>query len=316
MSKETIGPRIRKFRKEHKLTQEQLADSLGYSHKSVITNIEKGHSEMSFEKILLLLREYSLDANDFFGVQRIDELIEEERERAYKKKEQFRRTEALLGRDKMDKLYNSKVIVFGVGGVGGHCVDSLARSGVGQIDIVDFDKVEVTNINRQFVASYSSIGKYKVDVMKEHLNDVNPNIKVKAIKKFYLPNNEDEFDLSQYDYIIDCVDNMSAKISLVIKANSLNIPIISALGAGNKIDPTKLEVSDIYKTSVDPLAKILRHELRKRNILSLKVVFSKEEPIKVDIKDEKRRATPGSTSFVPPTMGLIIASEVIKDLIK
>ena len=316
MSKETIGPRIKKFRKEHNLTQEQLADSLGYSHKSVITNIEKGHSEMSFEKILLLLREYSLDANDFFGVQRIDELIEEERERAYKKKEQFRRTEALFGRDKMDKLYNSKVIVFGVGGVGGHCVDSLARSGVGQIDIVDFDKVVVTNINRQFVATYSSIGKYKVDVMKEHLLDVNPNIKVNAIKEFYLPNNEEEFDLSQYDYIIDCVDNMSAKISLVVRANALNKPIISALGAGNKLDPTKLEVSDIYKTSVDPLAKILRHELKKRNISSLKVVFSKEEPIKVNIKDEKRRATPGSTSFVPPTMGLIIASEVIKDLIK
>ena len=316
MSKETIGPRIKRLRKDKNITQQELAESLGYSHKSVITNIEKGHSEMSYEKILLLLRQYSLDANDFFGVQRVDELLEEKKKNDYKKKEQFKRTEAIFGREKMDLLYRSKVIVFGVGGVGGHCVDSLARSGVGQIDIVDFDKVEVTNINRQFVASYSSIGKYKVDVMKEHLKDVNPNIKMKAIKKFYLPNNEDEFDLSQYDYIIDCVDNMSAKISLVVKANSLNIPIISALGAGNKIDPTKLEVSDIYKTSVDPLAKILRHELRKRNIPSLKVVFSKEEPIKVDIKDEKRRATPGSTSFVPPTMGLIIASEVIKDLIK
>lgn len=307
MSQETIGQKIKKYRKEHGITQEQLATSLGYSHKSVITNIEKGHSEMSYEKILLFLQTYGVDANEFFGLSN---------KSCKYNLDQFKRTEAIFGKEKMDLLYHSKVIVFGVGGVGGHCVDSLARSGVGQIDIVDFDKVEVTNINRQFVASYSSIGKYKVDVMKEHLKDVNPNIKVKAIKKFYLPNNEDEFDLSQYDYIVDCVDNMSAKISLVVKANSLNIPIISALGAGNKIDPTKLEGSDIYKTSVDPLAKILRHELRKRNIPSLKVVFSKEEPIKVDIKDEKRRATPGSTSFVPPTMGLIIASEVIKDLIK
>ena len=307
MKSETIGQKIKQFRKEHNITQEQLAYSLGYSHKSVITNIEKGHSEMSFEKIILFLQTYGVDANEFFGLAN---------KRYEYNPDQFKRTEALFGKDKLGKLHTSKVIVFGIGGVGGHCVDSLARSGVGQIDIVDFDKVEITNINRQFVATYSSISKYKVDVMKEHLIDVNPNIKVNAIKKFYLPNNEEEFDLSQYDYIVDCVDNMSAKISLVVRANALNKPIISALGAGNKLDPTKLEVSDIYKTSVDPLAKILRHELKKRNIPSLKVVFSKEEPIKVNIKDEKRRATPGSTSFVPPTMGLIIASEVIKDLIK
>ena len=315
MSKETIGPRIKKFRKEHKLTQEQLADSLGYSHKSVITNIEKGHSEMSYDKILLLIREYMLDANELFDVKEIDDLLEESKRRRQKNNEQFLRSAAIY-KDKMEVLYDAKVIVFGVGGVGGHCIDSLARSGIGRIDIVDYDKIELTNINRQYVATHSSLGKYKVDVMKKHLLDVNPNIKVKAIKKFYLPSNEDEFDLSKYDYIVDCIDNMSAKINLITRAKALNIPIISALGAGNKVDPTKLVVSDIYKTSVDPLAKILRRELRKRDITSLKVVYSTEEPIKVNVKDEKRRATPGSTSFVPPTMGLIVASEVVKDLTK
>ena len=216
----------------------------------------------------------------------------------------------------MTKLNNSKVIVFGVGGVGGHLVEALVRSGVGQVDIVDFDVIEETNINRQLVATHSSLGKNKVEVLKERMMDINPDLKMEAIKKFYLPESENEFDLSKYDYVIDAVDNVSAKISLVLRATEANTPIISAMGAGNKLDPTKLEVSDIYKTSVDPLAKVMRHELKKRNIKHLKVVYSKEEPIKVDLKDEKRRAIPGSTSFVPPAMGLIIASEVIKDLIK
>ena len=228
----------------------------------------------------------------------------------------FSRTEAMLGKDAMTKLQNSHVIVFGVGGVGGHSVEALVRSGIGHITIVDFDKVEETNINRQLVALTSTIGKSKVEALKERLLDINPDLDIEAIEKFYLPENENEFDLSKYDYIVDAVDNMSAKISLVVRANELNVPIISAMGAGNKIEPTMLEVSDIYKTSVDPLAKILRHELRQRGIKKLKVVYSKEEPIKVDLKDEKRRASPGSTSFVPPAMGLIIASEVIKDLIK
>lgn len=230
-------------------------------------------------------------------------------------KEQFKRTELIFSKENMEKLYNSKVIVFGVGGVGGHLTEALARSGVGHITIVDFDDVEITNINRQLVALHSTIGKSKVEVLKARLLDINPDIKVEAIKKFYLPENEDEFDLSKYDYVIDAVDNMSAKISLVLRANSQNVPIISAMGAGNKIDPTKLEVSDIYKTSVDPLAKILRHELKKRGITRLKVVYSKEEPIKVNEYDEKKRAITGSTSFVPPAMGLVIASEVIKDLL-
>ena len=231
-------------------------------------------------------------------------------------KERFSRTEALLGKDSMTKLENSCVIVFGVGGVGGHATEALVRSGVGHITIVDFDKVEETNINRQLVALTSTIGKSKVKALKDRLIDINPELDINAIEKFYLPDNENEFDLSKYDYIVDAVDNMSAKISLVVRANELNVPIISAMGAGNKVEPTMLEVSDIYKTSVDPLAKILRHELRNRGIKKLKVVYSKEEPIKVDLKDEKRRAIPGSTSFVPPAMGLIIASEVIKDLIK
>lgn len=230
--------------------------------------------------------------------------------------EKFSRTEAMIGKDAMNKLHNSRVIVFGIGGVGGHAVEALARSGVGHIAIVDFDKVEETNINRQLVALTSTIGKSKVEVLKDRLLDINPDLEVETIEKFYLPENEKEFDLSKYDYIVDAVDNMSAKISLVMRTNELNIPIVSAMGAGNKVEPTMLEVSDIYKTSVDPLAKILRKELRVRGIKKLKVVYSKEEPIKVDLKDEKRRAIPGSTSFVPPAMGLIIASEVIKDLIK
>ena len=230
--------------------------------------------------------------------------------------ERFSRTEVLFGTDAMKKLRDSRVIVFGVGGVGGHAAEALVRSGVGHIAIVDFDKVEETNINRQLVALTSTIGKSKVEVLKNRLLDINPSLDIEAIEKFYLPENENEFDLSKYDYIVDAVDNMSAKISLVCRANELNVPIISAMGAGNKIEPTMLEVSDIYKTSVDPLEKILRHELRNRGIKKLKVVYSKEEPIKVNLKDEKRRAIPGSTSFVPSTMGLIIASEVIKDLIK
>ena len=231
-------------------------------------------------------------------------------------KEEFSRTELLFSKEKMDKLAKAKVIVFGVGGVGGHLTEALVRSGIGHIAIVDKDDVEASNINRQLVALHSTIGKSKVEVLKERLLDINPDLVVEAYQKFYLPENEKEFDLSKYDYVIDAVDNMSAKISLVVRANKLGVPIISALGAGNKLDPTRLEVSDIYKTSVDPLAKILRHELKKRDIKHLKVVYSKEEPIKVNELNERNRAITGSTSFVPSSMGLIIASEVIKDLIK
>lgn len=223
----------------------------------------------------------------------------------------FSRTELLFGKEAMAKLKNSNVIVFGVGGVGGHIIEALARSGVGKLTIVDKDKVEESNINRQIVALSSTIGKSKVEVMKDRLLDINPDIQVDAREVFYLPETADQFDLSKYDYVVDAIDNMTAKIELICRAKHVGSPVISAMGAANKVNPTMLEVNDIYKTSVDPLAKILRRELRKRNIDSLKVVYSKEEPIEI-----KENRTVGSTSFVPSTMGLIIASEVIKDLIK
>jgi tRNA A37 threonylcarbamoyladenosine dehydratase len=227
----------------------------------------------------------------------------------------FERSLPLYKEEGLKKLNESKVIIFGIGGVGGHIVESLARSGVGELTLVDNDIVKLTNINRQIVALESTLGKNKVDVMKERVLDINPNAKVTAIKKFYLPENENEFDLSKYDYVIDAVDTMSAKISLVCNASELNVPIISAMGAGNKNDITKLMISDIYKTSADPLAKILRHELRKRGIKKLKVAYSTELPTSSDLVSEKKRATPSSNSYVPAAMGLLIASEVIKDLL-
>lgn len=223
---------------------------------------------------------------------------------------QFSRFELLVGKDDITKLAQYKVLVFGLGGVGGHMCETLARSGIANFTLVDKDVVEESNINRQLVASYNTIGKAKVEVMKERILSINPKAKVDAIVKFYLPENASEFDFSKYDYIIDCVDNVSAKISIVCNAKLVGVPVISALGAGNKMDPTRLEVGDIYQTSVDPLAKVFRHELRKRNIDSLKVVYSLEPPIKVDSD------SPGSNAFVPSSMGIIIASEVIKDLLK
>lgn len=220
------------------------------------------------------------------------------------------RLELLIGKENINKLARSKVLVFGLGGVGGHMCETLARSGVGHFTLVDKDVVEESNINRQLVADYSTLGKAKVEVMKTRILAVNPEASVEAIEKFYLPNSENEFDFSKYDYVIDCVDTVSAKISIVCKAKEAGVPVISALGAGNKMDPTRLEVSDLYKTSVDPLAKVMRRELRKRGIESLKVVYSTEEPIKVESD------SPGSNAFVPSSMGIIIASEVIKDLLK
>ena len=247
--------------------------------------------------------------------------------------EQFARTQLLLGSEAMEKLKNSRVAVFGVGGVGGYSVEALARSGVGAIDIIDDDRVCLSNINRQIIADMTSIGKYKVDVAKERILSINPDCKVNTYKCFYLPENAAEFDFSQYDYVIDAVDTVTAKINLVMQANESNVKIISSMGAGNKLDPTAFEVSDIYKTSVCPLAKVMRRELKKRNIKSLKVVYSKEEAL-IPIEDEslknvdginvpgadrkysERRSTPGSIAFVPSVVGLIIAGEVIKDLIK
>ena len=229
----------------------------------------------------------------------------------------FQRARALYSEEQFKRINNAKVIVFVVGVVGGYVIEALVRNGISNITIVDFDKVEESNINRQIIATTKTIGRKKVDVMKERILDINPDAIVTAIDKFYLPENTNEFDLKKYDYVIDAIDTMSAKKELIRNAKLVGSPIISALGAGNKIDPTKLEVTDIYKTSVDPLAKILRHELKEMGIKDLKVVYSKETPIKVNEEfDKKRRASVGSTSFVPSSMGLIIASEVIKDLIK
>ena len=223
---------------------------------------------------------------------------------------QFDRFELLIGKDKLEKLAQYKMLVFGIGGVGGHMCETLARSGIKHFTLVDKDVVEESNINRQLVADYSTLGNAKTEVMKQRILLVNPDADVETINKFYLPSNESEFNFSKYDYVIDCVDTVSAKISIVLKAKEAGVPVICALGAGNKMDPTRLEVGDLFKTSVDPLAKVLRRELRKRNIDSLKVVYSKEEPIKVG------GSTPGSNAFVPASMGIVIASEVIKDLLK
>lgn len=246
---------------------------------------------------------------------------------------QFSRTQLLLGAEGMQKLASSRVAVFGIGGVGGYTVEALARSGVGALDLIDDDKVCLTNINRQIFATRSTVGKYKVDVAAERIADINPNCKVTTYKTFYMPDTENEFDFTQYDYVVDAIDTVTGKLSLVKKAKAAHIPIISSMGAGNKLDPTAFEVADIYKTSVCPLAKTMRRELRKLGVDSLKVVYSKEEPIKPEEETETscrhncicppgtvrkctaRRDIPGSTAFVPPAVGLIIAGEVIKDLI-
>ncbi len=233
--------------------------------------------------------------------------------------DRFSRTEILLGTSAMEKLKKSRVAVFGVGGVGGYVVEALARSGVGAIDVIDNDTVSITNLNRQIIATQSSVGRDKVEVIKERVMDINPECVVKMHKCFYLPETEGQFDFSQYSYVVDAVDTVTAKISLVMKAKECGVPVISSMGAGNKLDPTAFEVSDIYKTSVCPLAKVMRHELKKRGVKKLKVVYSKEEPIKVAATNEQvegKRAIPGSIAFVPSAVGLIIAGEVVKDLTK
>lgn len=223
---------------------------------------------------------------------------------------QFSRFISLIGEDRFQKLTGKKVMVFGIGGVGGYVVEALARSGIQNFVLIDSDVVEESNINRQIIATLDNIGEPKVIAMKKRVLSINNAAKVDLIQKFYLPENAHEFDFFGVDYIVDAVDTVSAKLSIVSRAKELNIPVISAMGAGNKMDPTKLEVSDIYKTSVDPLCKVMRHELKKLGIKDLKVVYSTEEPIK------NNNRTPNSNAFVPSSMGLIIASEVIKDLIK
>ncbi|MBE6547721.1 MAG: tRNA threonylcarbamoyladenosine dehydratase [Ruminococcaceae bacterium] len=231
--------------------------------------------------------------------------------------EQNSRTALLLTEEGEKKLNNSSVAVFGVGGVGGYICEALARAGVGRIDIFDRDTVSVSNINRQIIATHKTVGRPKVEVMRERILDINPDCKVNAYNVFYLPENADEYDLSQYDYIADAVDTVSAKLEIVCRAYKLGIPVISAMGAGNKLDPTAFEVSDIYKTEVCPLARIMRRELKARGIKKLKVVYSKEEPKKSDLTDsESGKPIPGSVSFVPSVMGLIMAGEIIKEMVK
>lgn len=245
---------------------------------------------------------------------------------------QFSRTELLLGKEAMDKLSDSRVAVFGIGGVGGYVCEALVRSGVGHFDLVDDDKVCLTNLNRQIVATRKTIGKYKADVMKERILDINPDAEVSTYKCFFLPENADEFPFEEYDYVVDAVDTVTAKIELVMKAQEKNVPIISCMGAGNKLDGSMFRVADIYKTKVCPLAKVMRRELKKRGVKKLKVVYSEEMPTRpiedmaincrtncicppgAKHKCTERRDIPGSTAFVPSVAGLIIAGEVIKDL--
>ncbi len=231
--------------------------------------------------------------------------------------EQFSRTERVLGENSTDILSRCRVAVFGIGGVGGSCAEALARAGVGAIDVIDSDTVALSNLNRQAVAFHSTVGKLKVEVIAEIIKDINPNCKVTKHNCFYLPETSEQFDFSAYDYVVDCVDTVSAKTDIIVKANALNIPVISAMGAGNKTDPSGFKVADIYSTKVCPLARIMRTNLKKQGIKSLKVVYSEEIPVNSTAFDpETGRNLPGSVPFVPPTVGLIMAGEVIKDLLK
>lgn len=247
---------------------------------------------------------------------------------------QFSRTQLLIGPDNMERLAHARVAVFGIGGVGGYVVEALARSGVGSFVLIDDDKVCLTNINRQIIATRKTIGQYKVDVMKERILDINPGAEVEVRKCFYLPETAHEFDFSRYSYVVDAVDTVTAKIEIILQAQKLNVPVISCMGAGNKLDPTQFHVADIYKTQMCPLAKVMRRELKKRGVKKLKVVYSTEKSIRpredmsiscrtncvcppgAAHKCTERRDIPGSISFVPSVAGLILAGEVIKDLIQ
>ena len=247
---------------------------------------------------------------------------------------QYSRTELLFGKEAMEKLWRSRVAVFGIGGVGGYAVEALARSGVGALDLIDDDRVCLTNINRQIYATRKTVGKHKVDIAAERIVEINPMITVKTYKTFYTPETAEQFDFKEYDYIIDAIDTVTGKIELVLQAQKAGVPIISSMGAGNKLDPTAFEVADVYETSICPLARVMRRELKKRNVPALKVVYSKEPPM-TPIEDmaisckahcicppgtvrkcTERRQVPGSNAFVPSVVGLIIAGEVLKDLIR
>ena len=228
--------------------------------------------------------------------------------------ERFVRTALIFGDEGMSRLQASRVAVFGVGGVGGHCVQALARAGVGALDVFDDDVVSVTNINRQAVAMTSTLGRPKVEVIRDQVLDINPEAVVSPHRMFYTPENADEVDLSVYDYIVDAIDTVSAKLELIVRAKALGVPVISAMGAGNKLDPTRFETADLSKTSVCPLCRVMRTQLKKRGIVHHKVVYSKEEPLRIVADEANGRHAPGSVSFVPPVMGMILAGEVIREL--
>jgi tRNA A37 threonylcarbamoyladenosine dehydratase len=233
--------------------------------------------------------------------------------------DQFARTRILLGDKAVDRLAQARVAVFGIGGVGGYVCEALARSGVGALDLIDSDKVSLTNINRQIIATHDTLGRYKTEVMRERILSVNPQADVRTYQCFFLPETAEQFSFAQYDYVVDAVDTVTAKIELVLKAKAEKVPIISSMGAGNKLDAGAFQVADIYETKVCPLAKVMRRELRKRQVEHLKVVYSQEEPARLvgECVDgqEKRRAIPGSVAFVPSVAGLMIAGEVVKDLV-
>ena len=246
--------------------------------------------------------------------------------------DQFSRTQLLLGADAMESLNSKRVAVFGIGGVGGYVCEALVRSGIGSFDLIDDDKVCITNLNRQIIATRKTLGKYKVEVMRDRMLEINPDTKIEIHKCFFLPENADDFAFSEYDYIVDAVDTVTAKIELIMRAQKEGVPIISAMGAGNKLDAGRLKIADIYDTKICPLARVMRRELKKRNVKKLKVVYSDEQPIRpledmsiscrtdsicspeVQDKHTGRRAIPGSTAFVPAVAGLLIAGEIVKDL--
>lgn len=245
---------------------------------------------------------------------------------------QFSRTQLLLGQDKMEELHKKRVAVFGIGGVGGYVCEALVRSGIGSFDLIDDDKVCLTNLNRQIIATRKTVGKYKTEVMKERMLEINPDVNVQIHNCFFLPENADEFPFSEYDYVVDAVDTVTAKIELIMRAQKENVPIISAMGAGNKLDAGRMKIADIYETRVCPLARVMRRELKKRDVKHLKVVYSDEQPIRpledmsiscrshcicppgAQHKCTERRDIPGSAAFVPAVAGLLIAGEIVKDL--
>ncbi|MBQ5952635.1 MAG: tRNA threonylcarbamoyladenosine dehydratase [Lachnospiraceae bacterium] len=255
-------------------------------------------------------------------------------------RDQFARTQLLLGAEAMERLYQKRVAVFGIGGVGGYVCEALVRSGIGAFDLIDSDTVSLTNLNRQIIATRKTLGQYKVDVMRDRMLEINPEVRVRVHKCFFLPENADEFPFGEYDYVVDAVDTVTAKIELILRAQKENVPVISAMGAGNKLDAGRLKIADIYETSVCPLAKVMRRELKKRGVEHLKVVYSDEEPIRpleeqfgadadgLSLFEEgpgfseegktggSRRSVPGSTAFVPAVAGLLIAGEIVRDLSK